>query len=203
MDDFERIDAIVRATVLASGTVHTWNSPRRVTTDPMDLSKAHRVKVAEFLNQPGEIRGVTFTCENNDYEFDIWINPAVVQADNPNFRSTLLHELCHGYRGAGKGHDPAWRRLYARALFHYHYASYTIDHYISLVDLANWRYTKRGKTETSGDFLKRINHDRETWLRQADDEHEKVHDIWAKMLDPNWTRQPASPRQKRSQVTSH
>lgn len=180
--DFEWTDALVKATVLASGRVGTWNTVRRVTSDPMDLAKAHRVKVSELLAAPEEIRGIAFTCQNNVNEFDLWINPGIVDSDNSNFRATVVHELCHGYRGTGKGHDPVWRRLYARSLFHYDAQVHTINHHSSLVDLSNWRYTKRGKTETTPQFLKRINADRDKWRAQAEDESEQVGTIWKRMI---------------------
>lgn len=193
--DFHQAKSLVRATVIASGNAGPWwNSPRRITSDHQSLPKAHRAKVADFLEQPGEIRAVTFLSQNNDMEFDIWFNPELVKPEDPNFRATVIHELCHGYRGVGKGHDQAWRRLYAKSLFHYHHLVHTIEHHIALVDLTNWRYTKRGRTEKTGQFLKRINDDREIWLRQAYEELDQVQELWMKL-------RPDSKLQKRSQGT--
>lgn len=196
---FHQANELVRATLLASGRVDVWNSPRRITTDHQTLAKAHRSKVAEFLEAPEEIRGVTFPSQNNAYEYDIWLNPAIVDENDANFRATILHELCHGYRGVGKGHDQSWRRLYARALFHYNFTVATIDHWGAIVDLTNWRYTKRGKTESTGDFLKRIAADKEKWIKQAEEDQQRVNDLWCSMMNPNWNGPTLrSKRRKRS-----
>lgn len=181
IEDFKRADALVRATLLATGRVETWNSVRRVTTETQDLERVRRPVVARSLSESGSVRGITFQAQHSRYEFDMWFNPDVVAEGNPNFEATIVHELCHVYLGTQRGHDKVWRRLYARALFHYHYAVSPIEHHIALVDLNNWRYTKRGKTETTNQFLKRINAERETWVVQASEEFERVKEIWAKM----------------------
>lgn len=179
--DFTELDALVRATFLASGRIDQWHSVRRVTTDIDDLERVRRPVVAQSLSEPGEIRGFTFTSTYNPSEFDLWLNPSVVDTANPNFRATLIHELCHGYLGTKHGHDKVWRRLYTRVLFHYHHAVSPIDHHIALVDLANWRYTKRAKSENTAQFLKRINADRESWIVQASHEFDRVKDTWKRM----------------------
>ncbi len=171
----------MRATLLAHGKLETWNTPRRVTTDVRDLDRVRHPVVARCLSETGITRAITFTSTHNRHEFDIWINPDVVEPENPNFSATVLHELCHGYLGTEKEHNKTWRRLYARVLFHYDHAISPIDHHPALVDLANWRYTKRSKTETTSQFLKRINADRDTWLRQAEDEMERVEATWKRM----------------------
>ncbi|MFN2638063.1 MAG: SprT-like domain-containing protein, partial [Gemmatimonadaceae bacterium] len=181
LEDFTRADALVRATLLATGRVDTWNSVRRVTTDVQDLERVRRHVVTRSLSQTGSVRGITFEAQHNRHEFDMWLNPDAVTEDNSNFRATLVHELCHVYLGTSRGHDKVWRRLYARALFHYHHAVSPIDHHIALVDLNNWRYTKRAKSENTAQFLKRINADREDWIVQASHEFEKVNETWKRM----------------------
>jgi len=178
---FTEADALVRATLLAGGRVDTWNTLRRVTTDEKDLDTIRRPVVARSLSEAGGVRALTFTSTHNPYEADIWFNPDVVDEINHNFHATILHELCHVYLGTSRGHDKVWRRLYARVVFHYHHRVSPIDHHIALVDMANWRYTKRGKSETTGDFLKRINADRESWIIQASHEFDKVSETWKRM----------------------
>jgi hypothetical protein len=194
-----RADALVRATILASGRVDQWNSPRRVTSNLEDLPKYYRDKVARSLVVEGQhLRAATSPSPNNQREFDIWFHPEVV-GTNPRFTSTVLHELCHGYLGVEKGHNEQWRRLHARVLYHYHWTVGSIDHWPALVDLANWSYTKRGKSESTRDFLKRISADKDRWIRQADENQQKVNDIWCKMMNLDWVRKPPSPRQRKSQ----
>lgn len=179
--EFQRLDHLVKAVILSSGPVDTWHTIRRVTSDLNDLPKSYRDKVTRALELEGELlRAICSPSPNNDYEFDLWFNPAVLD-NTSRFQATILHELCHGYIGVDKGHNDQWRRLYTRTLFHYHNQVAPIDHYISLVDLSNWRYTKRGKSETSRQFLKRINSDKTRWLQQADEERDRVRDIWKRM----------------------
>lgn len=180
--DFTKLDALVRATLLASGRVETWNSVRRVTTNIDDLERVRRHVVTQSLSTQGELRGITFASTHNGSEFDVWINPSIVDADNPNFRATVIHELCHVYLGTKRGHDKTWRRLYARALFHYHHVVSLIEHYKALVDMTNWRYTKRAKSESTSEFLRRINTDREAWIVQAVSELERVEECWNRMM---------------------
>lgn len=180
-EDFERLDRIVRAVILSSGRVEVWNTPRRVTTDSKDLAPAHRSVVARSMSETGDFRGLCFTCTNNPLEFDLWFNPAIVDRYNSNFWATVIHELCHGYLGTQHGHDQVWRRLYARALFHCHHEVHAIDHHVSLVDMANWRYTKRAKSETSAQFLKRINKDRAKWIATGFEQADRVAEIYKRM----------------------
>ena len=172
---------MVRATILAQGRVDQWNSARRVTSDLEDLPKYYRDKVTRSLEQEGDnLRAATSPSPNNGTEFDLWFNPQHVE-NTPRFRATVLHELCHGYIGVGKSHNDQWRRLYTRVLCHYDATVAEIDCWPSLVDLANWRYTKRGRTEATKDFLKRINADKSRWLEQASQEADKVDGLWVKM----------------------
>lgn len=184
LEDFTRADALVRATLLADGRVDTWMSLRRVTTKVEDLETIRRPVVTRHLEK-GNIRGFTFTATHNEHEVDLWFHSGWVDPVNPNFRASILHELCHAYLGTRKGHDKTWRRLYARCLFHYHHAVYPIEHHMSLVDLNNWIYTKRGKQETTNQFLKRINADREAWVIQASHEFERVKETWKRMTSPS------------------
>ena len=179
LEDFTRADALVRATLMAAGRVDVWNTVRRVTTKVEDLETCRRPVVIRHLE--GNINGLTFTSTHNVHEFDLWFNPSWVNKDNPNFHATVLHELCHGYLGTHRGHDKTWRRLYARSLFHYHYAVSAIEHHVALVDMSNWRYTKRASSETTSDFLKRINADREAWVLQASHEFDRVKETWKRM----------------------
>jgi len=197
-DDFTKADSLVRATILAGGRVDTWNTLRRVTSDLNDLPKYYRDKVTRSLEMEGSLlRAACNPSPNNSMEFDIWVNPDVVD-ETDRFRATILHELCHGYIGVGKGHNEQWRRLHARVLYHYHYTVHTVDNWPALVDLANWSYTKRGKSETTKDFLKRIHTDKERWIRQADEDQQKVNDTWCKMMNPEWTKSPNSQRPRQS-----
>lgn len=180
-DDFTRADALVRATLLASGRIDVWNTVRRVTSDLNELPKFYRDKVTRSLELEGDmLRAAASPSPNNRLEFDLWFNPAVVD-NGDRFRATILHEICHGYIGVEKGHTEQWRRLYARVLFHYHYTVASIDHWQALVDLSNWSYTKRGKSESTRDFLKRINADKERWVLQANEERDRVRDTWNRM----------------------
>lgn len=201
-EDFTRADNLVRATILAGGKVETWNSVRRVTSDLRDIPKTYRDKVARELDvQKGLLRAACNPSPYNDHEFDIWVNPEVV-GDSQRFRATVLHELCHGYRNVWEGHDVQWRRLHARVLFHYHYTVHSIDHWPALVDLANWSYTKRGKSESTGDFLKRIAADKEKWIKQAEEDQQRVNDLWCSITNPGWTRStPTSKRMRKSSGT--
>jgi hypothetical protein len=182
LEDFTRADALVRATLLASGRVDQWNSVRRVTSDPQHLAKSDRDKVTRSIDTNGErLRAATIPCQHSAYEFDLWFNPDVVDGTD-RFKATVIHELCHVYLGVEFGHQERWRRLYARALYHHHFSVEPIDHWHSLVDLANWTYTKRSKSESSGQFLRRINGDKEKWIRHANDEHDRVAEIWNRMM---------------------
>jgi hypothetical protein len=181
LDDFTRADALVRATVLASGRVETWNSIRLVTSDLTHLPKSDRDRVASAASKDGTFfRACCLPCAHNEYEADLWFNPLIVDGSD-RFRATVLHELCHVYLGVKAEHGDRWRRLYARVLYHYHYEVSPINHWHSLVTLANWSYTKRGKSESSGQLLRRINGDKEKWIRQANEEHDKVIETWTKM----------------------
>lgn len=181
-EDFQNADKLVRAAILARGRVQNWNSLRKVTTVSRDVPTKHRHRIDEGLNSPTEVlHAITLVCPHNEYEFDLWINPVVVHPTKGNFRATILHELCHGYLGVARGHDSSWRRLYARVLFHYHTQVYAIDHYESLVTLANWSYTKRTKSETTSHFVKRIDLDKKIWLDEAKTEAQQVADIYARM----------------------
>lgn len=180
-EDFTRADALVRATILASGRVDTWNSIRRVTSDSLHLAKSDRDKVTRSIDENGErLRAATIPCQHSATEYDLWFNPDVVD-DTGRFRATVVHELCHAYLGVECGHQERWRRLYARTLYHYHFAVEPIDHWHSLVDLANWTYTKKTKSESTNQFLRRIHGDKEKWIRQANEEFDRVADIWTRM----------------------
>ncbi len=182
IEDFKRADALVRATLLAGGRVDIWNTPRRVTSSIEDLPKFYRDKVTRCLNEGEMLRGASNPSPNNRHEFDLWFNPDIVGTTD-RFQATVLHELCHGYVGVEKGHESPWRRLYARTLFHHHHAVAPIEHRSSLVDLANWSYTKRAKSETTAQFLARIHLDRAVWFDQAEHEHDRVKQAWTKMTD--------------------
>lgn len=181
LEDFTRADTLVRATILASGRVDQWNSVRRVTSDPAHLAKSDRDKVTRSVDTNGErLRAATIPCQHSATEFDLWFNPDVINMSD-RFKATVIHELCHVYLGVEQGHQERWRRLYARTLYHYHFSVEPINHWHSLVDLANWTYTKRAKSESSSQFLRRINGDKEKWIRHANDEHDRVTDIWNRM----------------------
>jgi predicted SprT family Zn-dependent metalloprotease len=181
LEDFTRADALVRATILASGRVDQWNSIRRVTSDSLHLAKSDRDKVARSIDTNGErLRAATIPCQHSATEYDLWFNPDVVNGSD-RFTATVIHELCHVYLGVEHGHQERWRRLYARTLYHHHFAVNPIDHWHSLVDLSNWTYTKRSKSESSGQFLRRINGDKEKWIRHANDEHDRVAGLWTRM----------------------
>jgi hypothetical protein len=176
VNEFKRIDRVVRATILANGRVNTWNSPRLVTTNNKALHKRHTAVCEEGANN--DVRAICFRCTHNPHEFDIWVNPILTSHD-VHYRVTLLHELCHGYIGPEKGHGGQWRRLFARALIHYSNQEHTIDFCSSLVDLANWTYTKRGRSETTDQFLSRIKRDKE-WAYKVT---AKESDIVKRILD--------------------
>jgi predicted SprT family Zn-dependent metalloprotease len=181
LEDFTRADSLVRATILASGRVDQWNSVRLVTSDLNRLPKSDRDRVASAASKDGTFfRACCLPCTHNQYESDLWFNPAVVDGSD-RFRATVLHELCHVHVGVSAGHGDRWRRLYARVLYHYHFEVSPINHWHSLVTLANWSYTKRSRSESTGQFMRRINGDKEKWIRQANDEHDRVMEIWTRM----------------------
>lgn len=169
-EEFQRLNQTLRCTILANGRVDSWNSPRVVTTDLSKLSKRYRTVCS---TQGDGTNAICFTCDHNPHEFDIWVNPER-DIRSESYRVTLLHELTHGYLGTTKGHNAQWRSLFARTLWHYSEHYYSLECLKSYVDLAYYRYTKRGKTESSKQFLERIQQDRDLTFKAAEREHSRV-----------------------------
>jgi len=178
--DFLVADRLVRSVFLAPGRVETWNTLRRVTTEPKDVSALYRKEIYE-RSLDTQLRAACVPVEHNGYEFDIWFNPAIVSATDQSFKATIAHELCHGYLGTHRGHQRSWRRFYVRSLWHYNRQVEPISHLESLVDLMFWRYTKRMDGERTKDFLKRIRLDRDDTLAYAETESDKVAQIFQRI----------------------
>lgn len=179
--DFLVADRLVRSVFMAPGRVEVWNSLRRVTTDPREVSSEYREEIYEQANSSALLRAACIPVQQNSYEFDLWVNPAIVSATDEPFKATLVHELCHGYLGTSNGHERPWRRFYTRALYHYHRQIHPLEHLDSLVDLVFWRYTKRGKDERTHEFLKRIRQDKQDAIAYAELEADRVQQIFKRI----------------------
>lgn len=179
--DFLVADRLVRSVFMAPGRVDVWNSLRRVTTDPKDVSVHYRKEIYERASQTTHLRAACVPVSHNAYEFDLWINPAIVSSTDEPFKATLLHELCHGYLGSHKGHERDWRRFYTRTLYHYHRQVHPLEHLESLVDLVFWRYTNRVKDERTHEFLQRIRRDKQDAMTYAESEAYRVQQIFKRI----------------------
>lgn len=171
-EDFDKANRIVKAVLLRSGRAEVY-APNLLTSDANQLNPIDQT----YLVDNPESLGVCFK-ETNSNTFDIWVTPAF-RTNSDWYRTTVLHELCHGYLGLYV-HNHRWRRFFGRVLYHYQAIVQPIG-METLLPNAIRRDTEQGRDESWPKYLTRIEMEQTAIEKIAVDELDEVFDMYNRL----------------------
>jgi len=130
---YQRMEELVRATVIVSRNKNATRQPTLVTDDAAKLEQDKRQYVETRLKHyNGGLYGVTWSARNIE-GFQMWLNPVLAATQPEELEETILHELSHAFVATGTSHDETFRKTLHRASYHW-----------NLIENSGWDVWDRG-----------------------------------------------------------